>query len=214
MFVLDASGSINSSNFEIMKNFVVNVTRSLESTPDSKVGVIRFSGSAEVIIPLAANQNLSDLATQVQAIRYTGGGTATHEALELMITELLAANDSAAPIGILLTDGRSNYEGLTLAEAARVHKEGISMYTFGIGNTNEEELQAIASAPFYDYSFYISSFDATQFDQRVLLLTRQTCSSEFSCSYMYAIIFAFVVHGNTTVSIYICSSEFACACML
>ena len=184
MFVLDASGSINSSNFESMKNFVANVTRSLDSTPNSKVGVIRFSGSAEVIIPLAPNQNLNDLATQVQAIRYTGGGTATHEALELMITELLAANDSAAPIGILLTDGRSNSEGLTLAAAARVHQEGISMYTFGIGNTNEEELQAIASAPFYDYSFYISSFDATQFDQRVLLLTRQTCSSEFACACM------------------------------
>ena len=184
MFVLDASGSIGSSNFEIMKDFVANVTRSLESMPDSKVGVIRFSSSAEVIIPLAANQNLRELATQVEAIQYVSGGTATHEALELMITELLAANDGAAPIGILLTDGRSNNEGLTLAAAARVHVEEISMYTFSIGNTNEEELQAIASTPFYDYSFYISSFNAADFDQRVLLLTRQLCSSEFACACM------------------------------
>ena len=69
-----------------------------------------------------------------------------------MVTELLAANvDSAAPIGILITDGRSNNRVLTLAAADRVHAEGISMYTFGIDNTNDEELQAIASAPFYDY---------------------------------------------------------------
>ena len=62
-----------------------------------------------------------------------------------MVTELLAANDSAAPIGILLTDGWSNDAGLTLEAAARVHKEGISMYTIGIGNSNEE-LQAIGGA--------------------------------------------------------------------
>ena len=64
-----------------MKDFVANVICSLDSTPDSKVGVIRFSSTAEVIIPLAANQNLSDLATQVQANQYVSGGTATHKAL-------------------------------------------------------------------------------------------------------------------------------------
>ena len=180
MFVMDASGSIGGSNFEIMKSFVANVIRSLNTSTDSKVGVIRFSNSAQVVIPLQSTQDASGLATQVLAVGYTGSGTATHTALGLMETELLAAIvDSAAPIGILITDGRSNNRALTLAAADGVHAEGISMYTFGIGDTNDEELQAIASAPFYEYSFYISSFNATEFDQRVLLLTRQTCSSGF-----------------------------------
>ena len=180
MFVMDSSGSIGSSNFEIMKAFVGNVIRSLNSTADSKIGVIRFSSSPTVIIPLTATHNLTDLATQVQAIGYTGGGTATHTALDLMLNQLAAASeDGAAPVGILLTDGKSNFADLTIAAAARVHETGISMYTFGIGNANPAELQVIASTPFYDYSFYISSFNAADFDQRVLLLTRQTCTSEF-----------------------------------
>ena len=165
MFVMDASGSIGASNFEIMKAFVANVIRSLKSSADFKVGVIRFSRNAQVVIPLQSTQDASGLATQVLAVGYTGAGTATDTALGLMETELLAANvDSAAPIGILITDGRSRSRVLTLAAADRIHAEGISMYTFGIGNTNDEELQAIASAPFYDYSFYISSFNATGFD--------------------------------------------------
>ena len=185
MFILDSSGSIGSSNFEIMKAFVGNVIRSLNSTADSKIGVIRFSDDPAVIIPLASTRNLNDLATQVQLIRYIGGGTATDTALDLMVAQLVAASaGSVAPVGILLTDGQSNNPDLTIAAAARVHEAGISMYTFGIGNTNPAELQAIASTPYYDYSFYISSFNAADFDQRVLLLTRQTCTSEF-CIYLH-----------------------------
>ena len=173
---MDSSGSISSSNFEIMKDFVADVIRALNATRASKIGVIRFSSSPRIVIPLASTHNLS---AQVQAIGYTSGGTATHTALDLMVTQLATASaEGAAPIGILLTDGQSNSPARTLEAAARVHAAGISMYTFGIGNTNPAELQAIASSPFYDYSFYISSFNTAEFEQRVLLLTRQTCSSE------------------------------------
>ena len=204
MFVMDASGSIGGSNFEIMKAFVANVIRSLNSSADSKVGVIRFSDNAQVVIPLQSTQDANGLATQVLAVGYTGSGTNTHTALGLMVTELLAANvDSAAPIGILITDGRSNSPDLTLEAAGRVHAEGISMYTFGIGNTNDEELQAIASAPFYEYSFYISSFNATGFDQRVLLLTRQTCSSGFCMPVHVYASYNYTCHKDTIYTVHV-----------
>ena len=163
-----------------MKDFVADVIRALNATRASKIGVIRFSSSPRIVIPLASTHNLS---AQVQAIGYTSGGTATHTALDLMVTQLATASaEGAAPIGILLTDGQSNSPARTLEAAARVHAAGISMYTFGIGDTDQDELQAIASSPFYDYSFYISSFNTAEFEERVLLLTRQTCSSEL-CGY-------------------------------
>ena len=178
---MDSSGSIGSSNFDIMKDFVADVILSLNPTNGSKIGVIRFNSSPQIVIPLASNHNLSNLTAQVQAIGYTGGNTATDTALNLMVTQLANASASAedaVPIGILLTDGQSNQPLQTLEAAARVHAAGISMYTFGIGNANQDELRAIASSPFNEYSFFISSFNASDFEQRVLLLTRQTCSSE------------------------------------
>ena len=107
------------------------------------------------------------------------------------------------PIGILITDGQSNDRDLTLAAADRVHAEGISMYTFGIGNTNDEELQAIASAPLYEYSFYISSFNASGFDQRVLLLTRQTCSSGFCMPVHVYASYNYTFHKDTIYTVHV-----------
>lgn len=179
MFVLDSSGSIRSSNYEIMKGFVANVILSLNATEESQIGVINFSGSPELVIHLTAAHDPNGLANQVRAIVYTGGGTQTDTALNLMVENLRPARDNGAiPIGILLTDGQSNSRSRTLQAAARVHAAGVSMYTFGIGNTNPDELRAIASTPYYDYSFYISSFSAADFEQRVFSLTRQACTSE------------------------------------
>ena len=186
MFVLDSSGSIGPDDYEIMKGFVANVILSLNATEESRIGVINFSSSAELVIHLTAARDLNRLANQVGAIVYVGDGTRTDLALDLMVENLRFAHDHGAiPIGILLTDGQSNEASLTLKAAARVHNADISMYTFGIGSTNPDELQAIASKPLTDYSFYISTFRAADFDQRVTLLTRQACSSEYrSCIYI------------------------------
>lgn len=193
MFVLDSSGSIDLGDYEIMKGFVANVILSLNATEESRIGVINFSNSAKLVIHLTAARDLNGLANQVRGIAYIGGGTNTDLALDLMMENLRLAHDHGAiPIGILLTDGQSNQPSLTLEAAARVHNAGISMYTFGIGSTNPDELQAIASKPLSDYSFYISTFRAADFDQRVFLLTKQACSSEY-CSCIYIDAFAMIM---------------------
>ena len=65
-----------------------------------------------------------------------------------------------------------------------VHEAGIKMYTFGIGNTNAQELKQIASDPDSDYSFYISSFSSSSFNEHLLLLATQTCSSKHNCMFI------------------------------
>ena len=180
---MDSSESIGPDNFEIMKDFVADVILELNATSGSKIGVIRFSDNAELVIPLASVGNLSNLTAQVQAINYTGGSRATDTALDLMIRELEADSaNNATLIGILLTAGQSNNSPQTLEAAARVRAAGISMYTVGIDidiTTQEfEELRVIASSPFYAYSFFIRSFIRIEFDRCVLLLVRQICSSE------------------------------------
>ena len=177
LFLMDSSGSVGESNYAIMKNFVADVLVSFNLTQYSRVGIVTFNNVPTTIVPLAPINDVNDLATTVKGISYSGGGTRTDLVLRTTLTAL--ADEKNTRIGILLTDGRSNEPQLTLIAAAAVHAAGIEMYTFGIGNTNPAELEAIASEPHADYSLYISSFDRSRFNELLLLLARQTCTSEF-----------------------------------
>ena len=114
----------------------------------------------------------------MRGISYSGGGTYTDLALNATLDVLTDENNIR--IGILLTDGQSNRPELTLIAVAAVyvHAAGIKMHTFGIGNTNRTELEAIASKILADYSSYVSSFSRSRLNELLLLLTRQTCTSE------------------------------------
>ena len=176
LFLMDSSGSIGASNYAIMKDFVADVLVTFNVTQNSRIGIITFDSIPTTIVPLATVSDVNDLATTVRGISYSGGGTRTDLALNVTLNAL--TNKDNIRIGILLTDGQSNRPELTLIAAAAVHAAGIKMYTFGIGNTNPAELEAIASEPHADYSFYISSFNRSSFNELLLLLARQTCTSE------------------------------------
>ena len=173
---MDSSGSVGASNYAIMKDFVADVLVSFNLTQDSRVGIVTFDTFPTTIVPLATVSDVNDLVTTVRGISYSGGGTRTDLVLSTTLTAL--ADEKNTRIGILLTDGRSNEPQSTLIAAAAVHAAGIEMYTFGIGSTNPAELEAIASEPHADYSFYISSFDRSRFNELLLLLARQACTSE------------------------------------
>ena len=176
LFLMDSSGSIGSSNYAIMKDFVADVLVTFNVTQNSRIGIITFDSFPTTIVPLSPVSDANGLATTVRGISYSGGGTRTDLALNATLDVLTDENNIR--IGILLTDGQSNRPNLTLIAAAAVHAAGIEMYTFGIGNTNPAELEAIASEPHADYSFYISSFNRSSFNELLLLLARQTCTSE------------------------------------
>ena len=173
---MDSSGSIGASNYAIMKDFVADVLVTFNVTQNSRIGIITFTDIPTTIVPLATVSDVNDLATTVRGISYPSGSTYTDLALNAVLN-VLTDKDNIR-IGILLTDGQSNRPNFTLIAAAAVHAAGIKMYTFGIGNTNPAELEAIASEPHADYSFYISSFNRSSFNELLLLLARQTCTSE------------------------------------
>ena len=174
---MDSSGSIGASNYVIMKDFVADVLVTFNITQNSRIAIVTFTTVPTTIVPLATVSDVNDLASTVRGISYSGGGTYTDLALNATLDALTDENNIR--IGILLTDGQSNRPELTLIAAAAVHAAGIEMYTFGIGSTNPAELEAIASEPHADYSFYISSFNRSSFNELLLLLARQTCTSEF-----------------------------------
>ena len=178
--MLDASGSVGSSNFVTMKNFVKTIISNFEiGANKTRVGVIRFSSSAFIVIPLGSINNAGQLNTSITNIYYTGGGTATHLALNLLDTAFNNARTSQGVprVAIVFTDGYSNSQSLTAQAAQAVHDTGIVVYSFGIGSgVNINELNTIASSS--NNVFVISDFSLSQFDAKLLPLQTSACTSK------------------------------------
>ena len=173
---MDSSGSVGKENYAIMKDFVAKVILSFNVTQNSRIGIVSFTFTPTTVVPLAPATDINALAARVGNISYFGGGTRTDYALNTALNILSSQN--RLRIGIILTDGMSNEPELTVTASNEVHEAGIKMYTFGIGNIRTDELNQIASDPNSDYSFHISSFNSSSFNEQHLLLATQTCSSK------------------------------------
>ena len=182
VFVLDSSGSIGGSNFITMKTFVKNVVSNFEiGDSKTRVGIIRYSSSASIILPLGAINTTTQLSNFIDNVGYSSGGTATHSALNLLPTAFSTARtDQGIPrVAIVFTDGRSNSPTSTAQAAKLVHATGISVYSFGIGSgVDITELNAIASSS--SNVFLISSFSSSQFAAILLPLRTTACTSKFA----------------------------------
>ena len=177
---MDSSGSIGSANFDTMQNFVVNVIKNFEIRANStRVGVIRYASSANIIIPLGSINNAEQLSTAINSITYISGSTSTDLALDLVpIAFANARNNQGIPhIVILLTDGYSKSPTLTAQAAVRVHDDNIEVYSIGIGSgVNEAELLTIASDP--NYVYRVTDFSTESFAEKLRPLQLTACTSE------------------------------------
>ena len=103
-----------------------------------------------------------------------------------MRTNMFTAANGGRPgvpkIGIVITDGRSKSESLTLQEAKAAKDAGITMLALGIGssrNLDMKEINGIASDPAADHAFIASSFDdlVNVLDK----ISRGTCAGKTYC---------------------------------
>jgi Mg-chelatase subunit ChlD len=85
VFVVDSSGSIGADNFQKVRQFIRDVVMTFDVGPNStRVGLVEYSTSAHIEFKLNEKTNRTDLLSAVDAIAYSGGGTSTSDALELM----------------------------------------------------------------------------------------------------------------------------------
>ena len=158
--MIDSSGSIRRSNFENIRQFLVEFVQELTIGPnDNQIGIILFSSSASTVFNLSTFSNKVHVLAAINNMVYTGGGTATHLALQLLIAQGFTtgggarlSEDGISRLAVVLTDGKSKSFNQTISAASAVHsfKPSIKVYAIGIGNnTNHVELNAIASQPSY-----------------------------------------------------------------
>lgn len=166
VFVLDESGSIGDANFQNVKVFVHNFTENLLSDMTmNRVGVITFSSREQLYIALNSSIEKDNLLANISNLPYDHGGqTRTALGLELMRQQDWRNEVSVLRLAIVLTDGQSSNKTATLIAAQEVHdhEPPIVVYAIGVGDTDPEELQKIASGE--EFFIHLNSFDENVLD--------------------------------------------------
>ena len=180
VFVVDMSGSIGSSNFQLIRDFISDISAELiHNSPRSAVGVILFSNRARIQFNLQAHTNLSTLLPAINQLPYNGGSTDTHEALQLLLTSAqngrLGLRNSSSKVAIIITDGKSSNRQRTLSAATALHDLNIfDIYAVGVDGADKIELEKIASIP--EYVFFTNSFDNSALQSLLNSVLNRLCT--------------------------------------
>ena len=176
---MDESGSVGSSNYQLMKTFARNIANSFTIGPqDVQIGLLSFSSSYRFRFYLNTYSTKAALLSAINNIPYSGGGTNTASALNAIRLNGFTSSAGARPssqgiprVAIVVTDGYSNSFSQTVSAASALHAAGIIGFAIGISGANTNELNAIASQP--SYVAFISSFNSA-----LLANLQQTISNE------------------------------------
>jgi len=116
--VVDASGSIGSTNFDLVKSFLSRLVGRLDiDSGNTRVGLITYSTNVENGFNLSDYNTVASVQSAISSLSYSGGGTNTDRALAYVRTRMLtsAAGDrgNVPNVVAVLTDGRSSNRSAT-----------------------------------------------------------------------------------------------------
>jgi len=109
---MDESGSITSSNFELMKSFVKQLVSRLDvNSGKTRVGLVTYYDDIGTGFNLSDHLSNSSVQSAISSLSYGGGGTMTSVALRFVRTTMLTSAAGDRPnvpnVVVVLTDGRS-----------------------------------------------------------------------------------------------------------
>jgi len=112
IFVMDESGSITSSNFELMKSFLSRLISRLDvDSGNTRVGLVTYYTEVGTGFNLSDHSSVSSVQAAIMSLSYQGGGTNTAVALRHVRTRMLTSAAGDRPnvpnVVVVLTDGQS-----------------------------------------------------------------------------------------------------------
>ncbi|XP_057704631.1 collagen alpha-1(XXI) chain [Corythoichthys intestinalis] len=182
VFIVDGSWSVEDVNFEIVKRWLVNITKNFNiGHKFTQIGVVQYTDDPILEIPLGKYSTTKDLTRAIESIEYMGGNTRTGTAIEFATDKLFALSErgpmGVSRIAVVVTDGKSQDEVLKAAESAR--KKGVILFAIGVGSETEEaQLRAIANKPFSTYVFSVEDYKGIS---RIKQIIRQKLCEETVC---------------------------------
>lgn len=157
-FLIDDSGSIQTSDFADMKTFIRQFIRFLYIGPHHvRIGLAKYADSPTLEFDLTTYSDKMSLEKAVNATKHVGGGTETGEALKFMEPYFRRAREAPVPkYLVVITDGNSTDPVREPAENLR--RQGVTIFAVGVKKSYVPQLEEIAGDP--GRTFPINDFDA------------------------------------------------------
>lgn len=177
VFVVDESGSIGSSNFLRIKNFLSDLVDQLTiSNTAFHVGLVKFSKTAKTEFELERYSQKYYIKSAIKSMRYNEGGTRIAAGIRTGSTLFArSSRKNASKVMILVTDGRSSDKTETAREAQRAKAEGVTIFVIGIGNVDPQEIDSAASQPTCVHVFLLQQFSSI--DNIMYEVRRRSCKA-------------------------------------
>ena len=181
-FVLDSSGSVGSSNYQLMKSFVYDIINSFEVGPTNvQVGVLAYGASYVFEFYFNTYSDKANVLSAIMALPYyDGSSTYTGDALNAVRSYAFTEANGARPasegipkVVVVITDGHSHDPSVVVAAATALHNEGYIVFAIGIAGADVNELNVIASDP--SYVAFISSFDSDLLSSLQVTISQEAC---------------------------------------
>ena len=169
VFLVDSSGSIYEDNWPTVLEFMKSIVRDYTIGPNNvRVGVAIFADNVQSIFQLNTYSTQYEMLNEIDDIPFLGTSTNTAAAIRYMRTTMFTPQNgdrySAPNSAIIITDGvpKINNEvneprRLALQEADLARRQGINMFTVGIGpELTTEFLAQIADKPTNTHVFQVN----------------------------------------------------------
>uniref|UniRef100_A0A3P9I2Q1 VWFA domain-containing protein n=1 Tax=Oryzias latipes TaxID=8090 RepID=A0A3P9I2Q1_ORYLA len=195
VFLVDQSGSIQTGDYDLMKNFTTELVKSFSIGQKLvRVGLAQFSSSFQHEFYLNQFSEDTEVSEHILDMIQTGGGTNIGLALKSIREYFETSRGSRRSEGIsqnlvLITDGESQDDVEDPADDLRAL--GIEIFAIGIGDVHDLELLQITGTP--QRLFTVQNFGSLEnIKQKVVdTICKSKPSGDPSCE--------FKVHFNPTV---------------
>lgn len=141
--ILDRSGSISKSNFDLMKSLSNRLVQSLSD--EDRIAVFTFTQS---VTRDSGFVDKNTAASVISALPYPSGNTAIYDAINMANNEFITNSSSdASKVIIVLTDGKDNSSRSSSSYVTQTAVDNkIVIYTVGVGSVNTAVLTNIAQS--------------------------------------------------------------------
>ena len=149
-FVLDESGSISATNFELETEGFQEALDSLSTDGSIEVSILGFSGSVETLIEreILTSSTYNSINSALENNTQASGGTYMSAAIDTA-SNILQGSSAPTRIICMATDGYPNSESATITAADNAKAAGIILTPIGIALDTDGKsfLDGIASNP-------------------------------------------------------------------
>eukprot|EP00079_Xenopus_tropicalis_P026917 XP_012820989.1 PREDICTED: collagen alpha-6(VI) chain-like isoform X2 [Xenopus tropicalis] len=179
VFLVDSSASINSDDYETMKEFMESMVKQAEIGPDRvQIGLIQFSSETKEEFPLNRYKRKDEIQSAIRGIQQLSQGTLMGEALKYTLPYFSASKGGRVNTKqylIVITDGEAQDAVGNPAKAIRDH--GVIIYAIGVQQANNTQLLEIAGKQ--EQVYYEDSFDSLAFLNKNIMF--EICNPQESC---------------------------------